>query len=154
MPCALYMPPLESETAAEIHRAFLENSVVAFRDQDLSPERQIAFTEIFGKVEQHPLYRSNLIEGFPAILVLEHKAGQYINGKNDIWHADITFKEEPPLGSMLHCKAAWEGFADTMFASQKQAFHAPTEVAATMRTFPSAPRRSRNPCTAASDPAW
>ncbi|MCX7355248.1 MAG: TauD/TfdA family dioxygenase [Alphaproteobacteria bacterium] len=119
--------PLESETAAEIHRAFLENSVVAFRDQDLSPERQIAFTEIFGKVEQHPLYRSNPIEGFPEILVLEHKAGQYINGKNDIWHADITFKEEPPLGSMLHCRAAWEGFADTMFANQYMAYEALSE---------------------------
>jgi taurine dioxygenase len=82
----------------------------------------MAFTRIFGKVEQHPLYRGNQIEGFPEILVLEHKAGQYINGKNDIWHSDITFSETPPLGSVLHCRAVWEGYADTMFANQYLAF--------------------------------
>lgn len=116
--------PLDADTTAEIRRAFLDHCVIAFRGQDLSPERQIAFTQIFGKVEQHPLYRSNLIEGFPEILVLEHKAGQYINGKNDTWHSDITFSETPPLGSVLHCRAAWEGFADTMFANQYLAYEA------------------------------
>jgi taurine dioxygenase len=114
--------PIDAETEAEIRRAFLENCVIAFRGQDLSPERQMAFTRIFGKVEQHPLYRGNQIEGFPEILVLEHKAGQYINGKNDIWHSDITFSETPPLGSVLHCRAVWEGYADTMFANQYLAF--------------------------------
>src|SRR5262245_14648543 len=71
--------PIDAEAAAEIRRAFLENCVIAFRDQDLAPQEQIAFTEIFGKVEQHPLYRGNGIEGFPEILVLEHKTGQFIN---------------------------------------------------------------------------
>lgn len=114
--------PLDDDTIGEIHRAFLEYSVIAFRGQDLAPDRQIAFTEIFGPVEQHPLYRSNPIEGYPEILVLEHKAGQFINGKNDIWHSDITFSETPPLGSVLHCRACWEGFADTMFANQYLAY--------------------------------
>ncbi len=118
---------IDAETVAEIRRAFLENCVIAFRGQDLAPERQIAFTEIFGKVEQHPLYRGNAIEGFPDILVLEHKAGQFINGKNDIWHSDITFSETPPLGSVLHCRAVWEGYADTMFANQYLAFEALSE---------------------------
>lgn len=119
--------PLEAETIAEIRRAFLAHSVLAFRDQDLTPERQIAFTAIFGKVEQHPHYRTNTIEGHPEILVLEHKAGQFINGKNDIWHADITFIESPPLGSVLHCRAAWEGYSDTMFANQYMAYEALSE---------------------------
>ena len=119
--------PVDAETAAEIRRAFLENCVVAFRDQDLAPQEQIRFTEIFGKVEQHPLYRGNGIEGFPEILVLEHKAGQFINGRNDVWHSDITFGERPPLGSVLHCRAAWEGYADTMFANQYLAFEALSE---------------------------
>ncbi len=119
--------PLEKDTIAEIRQAFLANCVLAFRGQNLSPAQQIAFTEIFGKVEQHPLYRTNSIEGHPEILVLEHKAGQYINGKNDIWHADITFNECPPLGSVLHCHAAWEGYSDTMFANQYRAYEALSE---------------------------
>ena len=114
--------PIPGEVADEIRRAFLAHSVIAFRGQDLDPASQIAFTRLFGAVEQHPLYRSNQIEGFPEILVIEHKKGQFLNGRNDVWHADITFAEQPPLGSILHCKAAREGFGDTMFASQTRAF--------------------------------
>ena len=124
--------PLDEATVAEIRRAFLDHSVIAFRGQDLPPDRQIAFTEIFGPVEQHPLYRSNPIDGYPEILVLEHKAGQFINGKNDIWHSDITFSETPPLGSLLHCRACWEGFADTMFANQHLAYE---RLSAPMKRF-------------------
>ncbi|MBL8669740.1 MAG: TauD/TfdA family dioxygenase [Alphaproteobacteria bacterium] len=109
--------PLDAEVVAEIRRAFYDNHVICFRGQDLPPASQMAFTRIFGKVEQHPLYRSAQIDGFPEILVLEHKAGEYYNGRNDIWHADVTFAERPPLGSILHCRAIWEGFGDTMFAN-------------------------------------
>lgn len=119
--------PLDKETIAEIRRAFVENCVVAFRGQSLTPKQQVEFTSIFGKVEQHPHYRTSAIDGFPEILVLEHKAGQYFNGKNDIWHADITFIESPPLGSILHCLAAWEGYSDTMFANQYMAYEALSE---------------------------
>jgi len=101
--------------------------VIVFRGQDLPPDRQIAFTRIFGAVEPHPQYRSNMIDGYPEILVLEHKSGQYINGKNDIWHSDLTFLETPPLGSVLHCRAAWEGYSDTMFANQSMAYAALSE---------------------------
>jgi taurine dioxygenase len=114
--------PVDDVTVEEIRRAFLEFCVIVFRDQDLAPDRLIAFTEMFGTVEQHPYYRTGEIEGFPEILVLEHKAGQFFNGKNDVWHSDITFGEKPPLGSVLHCRACWEGFADTMFANQYMAY--------------------------------
>lgn len=118
---------LDAETVAEIKRAFLENCVIVFRGQDLSPERQMAFTRIFGKVEQHPVVRGFEIEGYPEIMVIEHKAGTFYNGKNDIWHSDVTFSETPPLGSVLHCRAAWEGYSDTMFSNQYLAYEALSE---------------------------
>ncbi|MBM3572347.1 MAG: hypothetical protein FJX52_08310 [Alphaproteobacteria bacterium] len=114
--------PLDPAVQAEIRRAFLDHHIIAFRGQDLTPAQQIAFTAIFGPVEQHPLYRSTQIDGHPEILVLEHKAGQFFNGRNDIWHADITFAEQPPLGGVLHCRAIEEGFGDTMFANQCLAY--------------------------------
>lgn len=119
--------PLDRATVAEICQAFHEHCVIVFRDQDLAPDRQIAFTEIFGPVHQHPLLRNEGIDGYPEILVLEHKAGQFVNGRNDAWHSDITFSETPPLGSVLHCRACWEGFADTMFANQYAAYEALSE---------------------------
>ena len=114
--------PIPEAAAQEIHRAFLAHSVVVFRDQNLEPEAQLAFTRIFGETVGHPLYRSAEIEGFPEILVVEHKAGEFFNGRNDVWHSDLTFQEIPPLGSVLHCRACWEGFGDTMFANQHLAW--------------------------------
>lgn len=116
--------PLSDEVKAEIHRAFVDNSVVLFRGQDVDPASQIAFTRLFGAVDQHPLYRSNQIEGFPEVLVIEHKGGKFLNGRNDIWHSDVTFAEQPPLGSVLQCKAGRPGFGDTLFASLTRAFEA------------------------------
>lgn len=119
--------PIPPDVVAEIHRAFLAHGVVVFRGQDLEPAAQIAFAEIFGEVVPHPLYRSAEIDGFPQILVLEHKAGQFYNGRNDIWHSDVSFEEVPALGSVLHCRACWEGFGDTMFASQYLAWETLSE---------------------------
>jgi taurine dioxygenase len=114
--------PLDDATAQAIRRALAEHLVIVFRGQDVKPAEQIAFTRLFGEVEPHPLYKSARIEGFPEILVIEHKAGQFFNGRNDIWHADVTFSEAPPLGSVLHCKAIEEGFGDTLFANVQRAY--------------------------------
>lgn len=124
--------PLSEAVRSEVHRAFLQYSLVLFRDQDLSPAAQIDFTGLFGPVVQHPLYRSAEIDGHPEILVLEHKAGQFFNGRNDIWHSDVTFEERPALGSVLHCRACWEGFGDTMFANQNLAYESLSDQMKTM----------------------
>ena len=99
----------------EIQAAFDQYSVLVLRDQRLTPVQQIAFTESFGAVEQYPLYRS-------AVLVLEHRLGEWANGRNDTWHADVTFEEKPPLGSVLYCLDIQQGFEDTLFCSMRRAY--------------------------------
>jgi taurine dioxygenase len=98
--------------------------VLAFRGQDLGPASQVAFTRIFGEVHRHPLYRSKVLDGHPEILVLEHQGGKFYNGRNDVWHADVTFAEAPPLGSVLHCRDTTPGFGDTLFCSMSAAYDA------------------------------
>ena len=61
--------PLDDETLAEIHHALLDNLVIFFRDQHISPEQQIAFAGRFGELHIHP-YIPNL-EGYPEILQLQ-----------------------------------------------------------------------------------
>ena len=119
--------PIPDTIRAEIYQAFLDHLLVLFRDQDLQARQQIDFTRLFGEVVRHPLYRSVPIEGFPEVLVLEHKAGQFFNGRNDIWHSDLTFEQAPALGSVLHCRACWEGFGDTQFANQYLAYESLSE---------------------------
>ena len=56
---------LDSEEIAAVRMLLDEYSVLVFRDQKLTPEDQIAFTANFGAVEQHPLYRSAILDGYP-----------------------------------------------------------------------------------------
>ena len=113
---------LDSEQIAAVRMLLDEYSVLVFPGQKLTPEDQIAFTANFGAVEQHPLYRSAILDGYPEILVLEHKNHQWVNGRNDVWHSDVTFSEKPPLGSVLYCRAITEGLGDTLFCSMRQAY--------------------------------
>ena len=115
---------LDSGQVAAIRPLLDEYSVLVFPDQKLTPEEQIAFTAHFGPVEQHPLYRSAILDGYPEILVLEHKNHEWVNGRNDVWHSDVTFSEEPPLGSVLYCRAITEGLGDTLFCSMRRAYDA------------------------------
>lgn len=39
----------------EIYRQMLENKVIFFRDQDLTPEQHVAFARKFGDLEDHPV---------------------------------------------------------------------------------------------------
>ena len=113
---------LDSAQLGLVRTLLDEYSVLVFREQTLAPEEQIAFTARFGAVEQHPLYRSAILDGYPEILVLEHKNHQWVNGRNDVWHSDVTFSERPPLGSVLYCRDITEGFGDTLFCSMRRAY--------------------------------
>ena len=44
---------VDQETYAEIHQAFLDHSVIFFRDQDLTPETQMVFGRLFGPLNLH-----------------------------------------------------------------------------------------------------
>ena len=113
---------LNPDQVDAVRAALDEHSVLVFPGQELTPAEQIAFTKLFGPVEQHPLYRSAILRGYPEILVLEHKKDQWVNGRNDVWHSDVTFSERPPLGSVLYCRAITEGFGDTLFCSMRRAY--------------------------------
>ena len=46
---------------AIVRQAFLDHKALVFPDQHFTSAQQIAWTARFGKVERHPLYRSNVI---------------------------------------------------------------------------------------------
>jgi taurine dioxygenase len=45
--------PLDPATRARVYDAFVRYQVLCFRDQQLSKDQQIAFTEQFGTLERH-----------------------------------------------------------------------------------------------------
>lgn len=113
--------PLGDDVLAAVREAFHENLVLLFRGQRVTPARQVAFTRHFGPVEGHPLRSRRGLDEHPEILVLENRPGQP-GARNDFWHSDISFAEQPPLGSVLQAIEVPEGRGDTMFCNMYAAY--------------------------------
>lgn len=110
---------VNQQTYAEIHRAFLENLVIFFRDQDLSIDRQAAFVRRMGPLIEDPFVKSP--EDRPELLVVakdKHERLAFGEG----WHSDSTFMEKPPMASCLYAKEVPVNGGDTMFANQYLAY--------------------------------
>jgi taurine dioxygenase len=109
---------LNSETISFIKDALAIHQVVFFRDQEISSldHRNLALN--FGILQTHPAYPT--ITNFPEITILENDREN--PSKIEEWHTDMTFKENPPLGSILIGKIIPKKGGDTLFASLAAAF--------------------------------
>lgn len=117
--------PLSAEDFARIHRAHLDYHVVVLRDQRITPAQQIAFSRRFGPLQIHVLHQFQLAN-HPEILIVSNvlKDGKPI-GLGDaghFWHSDISYKEKPSLGSLLHARELPAEGGDTLFANMHLAW--------------------------------
>lgn len=124
--------PLDDDTFAEVAKAFFEHQVVVFRQQNLTPEQQIAFTRRFGELEHH-VRRESCLPGFPEILVVSNVVDERGNavGAQDagrFWHSDLSYRREPSLLSALYAIEVpikdGRVLGDTGFASAVAAYEA------------------------------
>ncbi|MFL9900685.1 TauD/TfdA family dioxygenase [Paraburkholderia fungorum] len=117
--------PLSQDDFVRIHRAHLDHHVLVFRDQRITPDQQIAFSRRFGPLQIHVL-RQFQLPGYPEVLVVSNivENGQPI-GLGDaghFWHSDLSYKEKPSLGSMLHAQELPAEGGDTLFANMHLAW--------------------------------
>jgi len=114
--------PLDEQTFKEIHAALIDNGVIFFRDQHLTPDQQKAFGRLFGELHIHPAAPS-LLEGHPEILVIHaDENSRHVAGEN--WHSDVSCDPEPPMGSILYMQELPPVGGDTLFASMYAAYEA------------------------------
>ncbi len=117
--------PLDESTFKEIHAALIDNGVIFFRDQHLTPDQQKAFGRLFGALHLHPAAPS-LLEGHPEILVIHaDENSRHVAGEN--WHSDVSCDLEPPMGSILYMHELPPVGGDTLFASMYAAYDALSE---------------------------
>jgi taurine dioxygenase len=110
---------LDDATFEAVHQALLDHEVLFFHDQDITPTEQLAFARRFGPVEPpHPVF--DRVAEAPEVTVVEQKGRQGIY--NDEWHTDVTFREQPPLASILHCQIVPPLGGDTLWASMTAAY--------------------------------
>ena len=110
-----------------------------------SPEQLIAWSCIFGKVEDVTLAarENNMVPGFPIlrignikdetgkpkailskVLPLKSDADIQYNPetRRPVWHTDSTFRECPPIGSVFHCRQTPPEGSETLFADTRRAY--------------------------------
>jgi taurine dioxygenase len=116
---------LAEEEFRRLHRAHLDHHVAVFRSQRITPAQQIAFSRRFGRLQIHVLRQFGL-EAYPEVLVVSNikENGKPI-GLGDAghyWHSDLSYKELPSLGSLLHAQELPVEGGDTLFANMHLAW--------------------------------
>ena len=110
--------PIPDEVFAEIDRAHLDYKVIFFRDQDVTNDQQIAFARRFGELEEHPFLPAK--QGHDEVVRFEK--GEEAVGVENIWHSDVSWRENPALGAILRAREIPAVGGDTLFADMIAAY--------------------------------
>ena len=113
--------PLDDDVVAELRAALLAHHVLFFRDQQLTPEAQLRFGRRFGELDTHPFVEG--MDDHPEIIEIITEPDDRLNFGGG-WHSDVTFLEEPDLGSVLYALEVPPVGGDTLFADQHAAYEA------------------------------
>ena len=120
---------ITADVVAAIKDALWRYHLLVFRDQVLSPEKQIAFGRALGPLKTHPYIGS--LEGYPEIMVVRKEPNDLHNFAG-AWHTDTSYQDTPALGSMLLAVEVPPRLGDTLFCNMAAAYE---ELSQAMRDF-------------------
>ena len=111
---------LSNKSIDDLQSLWLEYKVLVFRNQSLTSEEHINFSKHFGDLEIHPFGNKHV--KYQEILVLESggSTGKVHYSATD-WHSDVTYREKPPMGSILRGVVVPKVGGDTCFADAVEA---------------------------------
>ena len=123
---------------AEIRDAIDRYALLCFPDQDMSDDKQLAFTRLLGEPEpEHVTFgKTGEITFFGTVGNVEDDgtrrgnadASTHYQTGNQLWHSDSSFRETPSFVSIVHAyEVPGEGGA-TAFASMRSAYAALPEA--------------------------
>lgn len=117
--------PIGEATFREIEAALHEHLVIFFRDQDLDPESHMRFASQFGDLQPpHPFFPN--IESHPQVSVLENDEAR--PPETNVWHTDVTWRDRPPLGSVLYGVDIPAAGGDTLWANMYAVYDSLSET--------------------------
>jgi alpha-ketoglutarate-dependent taurine dioxygenase len=113
--------------------------------KDTTPEELVAWSEVFGVVEREIVAarEDKMVPGFPILCVgnIQDEAGklkaqlmrvpQLLDDgdsrynpetQRPVWHTDQTSRQNPPIGSVFHCKIAPASGGETLYADMRAAY--------------------------------
>ena len=125
---------IDDDTMRNIEAAFADHAVIVFRDQNLTPEQQLAFAGRFGVLEINTFDR-HALDGHDGILVVSNivedgKSVGYADA-GSFWHSDMSYTATPPRLTMLYAieipHRDGRSIGNTLFASAVDAYDALTD---------------------------
>jgi taurine dioxygenase len=127
--------PVGDNLFRELHQAWVDaDGLLVVRDQQLTPEQQIAFSRHFGELAtagDNPVIQKYSLSGYPEIFRVSNKKqadGEPL-GREDAgtyWHSDGTWQTHPSKASILYGIEIPRVGGNTMFADLYQAWEALT----------------------------
>ncbi len=119
---------LDEADAAAIRQAFLDHLVLLFRGQTLNDHELMAFGRVFGELAPTigaKFHAANVKEFDPALKHISVVSNVVENGVaigalgayEAIWHTDMSYNPEPPIGSALYALEVPPTGGDTGFTN-------------------------------------
>ncbi len=117
---------------------------------NLSPIDLVSISQTFGKVDEitHAAREKCMVENFPILRIgnIKDKSGNLISQfstvpqlksqrdiqynlvtQRPVWHTDSTFRPNPPIGSVFHCKKNPMSGGETLFADTRNGYETLSE---------------------------
>ena len=110
---------LDEDTVTKIGQAHAEFGLLIFPNQKISSDDLKSFARNYGELTVHPF--SSSAEDAPELIVYDQKEGNP-PPPTDIWHTDETFRECPPMGTVLCSKIIPDVGGDTAFISMSAVY--------------------------------
>jgi taurine dioxygenase len=107
-----------------IRDALGTHEVLVFPGQVIETDDQIAFGRRFGELSVSPFSPNS--DEVAELIVLDNHPGN-ASPLTDIWHSDETFREAPPMTTVLRARIVPEFGGNTMFASMTAAYEGLSE---------------------------
>ena len=123
---------LSSKEFAFVDNAINQYSVLVFRDQNLDDDSHMAFTQLFGELEEDHVafYSHGNINYIGQVGNIDNTGRKLQNTNrsvksqtgNEMWHSDSSFREVPSIHSILYAYEVPEERGDTEFVSTRAAY--------------------------------
>ena len=111
--------PVDEALQDTIYSALIENQVIFFRQDAISPENHLALARSFGEPQPpHPVYPHH--EHYENIVILRN--GPENPPDTDGWHTDVSFQQNPPFASVLIARIVPDCGGDTLWSSLSRAW--------------------------------
>ena len=125
--------PIDDTLRRQLVSLWDQHGILLFRNQAVTPDNQIAFSRIFGRLELHPL-KATTSEQYPELFTLVNSPeqekfmtatyrGREIVGRLD-WHMDLHYTGKPNRGALLRTVVCAQEDGLTGFGDLAKAYDA------------------------------